>query len=68
MGGTSKTRTKIRKGAGASIRKLPPDDPIFTRGFVFGGRRTKASFPSTKPSSSDKTKPQAKDAGPDEAK
>ena len=59
MGNTSTTRTKIRKGAGASIRKLPPDDPIFTRGVVFGGRRTKASFPSTKPSSSSKSEQKA---------
>ena len=64
MGNTSTTRTKIRKGAGASIRKLPPDDPIFTRGVVFGGRRTRG----TKPSSSDNSKQQAQDAGPDEAK
>ncbi len=48
MGNTSKTRTKIRKGGGDSIRECPPDDPIFTRGVVFGGRRTRASFPSTK--------------------
>ena len=68
MGGTSKTRTKIRKGGGDSIRECPPDDPIFTRGVVFGGRRTKASFPSTKPSSSGDSKQQAQDAGPDEAK
>ncbi len=59
MGGTSKTRTKIRKGAGASIREASPDDPIFTRGVVFGGRRTKASFPSTKPGSSSKSKQKA---------
>ncbi len=65
MSNTSKTRTKIRKGGGSSIRELPPDDPIFTRGFVFGGRRTKASFPSTKPSSSDNSKQPAQDAVPD---
>ncbi len=55
---------KIRKGAGSSIRELSPDDPIFTRGVVFGGRRTKASFPSTKPSSSDESKPKAEKPAP----
>ena len=64
MGDTSKTRTKIRKGAGASIRELSPDDPIFTRGFVFGGRRSRASSPSTKPSSSDNSKPKAEKPAP----
>ncbi len=58
-----KTRRKIRKGAGDSIREASPDDPIFTRGFVFGGRRTKASFPSTKPSSSDDSKQKAEKPG-----
>jgi len=62
----SKTRRKIRKGGGSSIRELSPDDPIFTRGFVFGGRRTKASFPSRKPSSSDNSKPKAEKPAPKE--
>ena len=59
MGATSKTRTKIQKGAGSIHRQALPDDPIFTRGFVFGGLRTKASFPSRKPSSSEESKPKA---------
>ena len=61
-----KTRRKIRKGGGSSIRELSPDDPIFTRGFVFGGWRTKASFPSRKPSSSDNSKPKAEKPAPKE--
>ncbi len=59
---------KIRKGAGSSIRELPPDDPIYTRGFAIGGRRSKASSISTKSSSSSKSKQQVQDAGPDEEK
>ncbi len=43
MGDTSTTRTKIRKGAGSSIRELPPDDPIYTRGVVFGGFRRRST-------------------------
>ena len=43
MGKTSKTRRKIRKGGGDSIRECPPDDPIFTRGFVFGGFRRRST-------------------------
>ena len=39
MGNTSTTGTKIRKGAGSIHRQALPDDPIFTRGFVFGGQR-----------------------------
>ena len=65
MGDTSKTRRKIRKGGGSSIRELSPDDPIFTRGFAIGGRRTRASFPSTKPSSSSKSKQKAEKPAPE---
>ncbi len=68
MGNTSTTRTKIRKGAGSSIRKASPDDPIYMRGFVIGGRRSKASSTGTKPSSSSKSEQQGQDAGPDKEK
>ena len=68
MGDTSTTRTKIRKGAGASIRQASPDDPIYTRGFVIGGRRSKAASTSTKSSSSSKSKQQVQDAAADKEK
>ena len=55
--GTSTTGTKIRKGSGSLHSKALPDDPIYTRGFAIGGRRTKASFPSTKPTSDSKSEP-----------
>ena len=59
---------KSRKGAGSLIRQASPDDPIYTRGFAIGGRRSKASSTSTKSSSSSKSKQQVQDAGPDEEK
>ena len=44
MGDTSKTRTKIQKGARSLHRQASPDDPIYTRGFSIGGRYSRSSW------------------------
>ena len=53
---TSTTGKPTRKERESLIRKLSPDDPIFTRGFVIGGRFSKR----TPRSSDDEKKPVGK--------
>ncbi len=38
---SSERNLKIRKGARSWLQEASPDDPIFTRGFVIGGRFSK---------------------------
>ncbi len=44
---SSERNLKIRKGARSWLKEASPDDPIFTRGFVIGGRYSPR--PSSKP-------------------
>ena len=42
-GGTSKTGTPIQWAKLSSLKPASPDDPIYTRGFVIGGRYSRRS-------------------------
>ena len=44
----STTGPKIRKGRGSSVPFLPPDDPIYSRGFAIGVVRLTDSSKSTR--------------------
>ena len=41
--------TRVLKGRRYSIKEAPPDDPIFTRGFVIGGRYPRRTKPRRTP-------------------
>ena len=46
---TNTTGKVIRKGKRLSIREASPDDPIYTRGYVIGGRHSRSSSKPTPP-------------------
>jgi len=66
----STTGPKIRKGAGFSIPELPPDDPIYKRGFAVGVTRwippSKNTPATTWPSSSEPQTPSSNQNRPDD--
>ena len=37
-----KTEEKIIKGKKLTLKELPPDDPIYSRGFVVGGKTSRS--------------------------
>ena len=57
----STTGPKIRKGAGFSMRELPPDDPFYKRGFAIGVVRSTSRKPTMHIPSADECAPAAGD-------
>ena len=66
----STTGPKIRKGAGFSMRELPPDDPFYKRGFAIGVTRwmpsPRSTPAATSPSSSEPLTSSSNQNVPDE--
>ncbi len=62
---TDKTKPKIRKGAGALIKELPPTHPVYRGGFRVGGHYRKTSSKNIQEKVSEKPESESEDTSED---